>query len=121
MIVTETNRFSKQKFGRHKWKATTSDQIMKFLGLVCYMGLVNYPKISDCWSKKKIYKNAVVPKVMTRNRFQQLLRFIDFANNEPADQQDRLYKLGPLVKRLCKNFSCLRILYPMKCKQLMRQ
>ena len=54
LIVTETNRFSDQKLGRHKWKATTVDEIMKFLGLVCYMGLVKYPKISDYWSKKKI-------------------------------------------------------------------
>ena len=109
LIVTETNRFSEQKLGRHKWKATTGDEIMKFLGLVCYMGLVKYPKIFDYWSKKKIYKNAVVPKIMARNRFQQLLRFIHFADNETADQQDRLYKLRPLVERLCKNFSGLRI------------
>ena len=109
LIVTETNRFSEQKLGRHKWKATTGDEIMKFLGLVCYVGLVKYPKISDYWTKKKIYKNAVVPKIMARNRFQQLLRFIHFADNEIADHQDRLYKLRPLVERLCKNFSGLQI------------
>ena len=46
---------------------------------------------------------------MASNRFQQLLKFIHFADNEIADQQDRLYKLRPLVERLCKNFSDLRI------------
>ena len=35
------------------WKAITGDKLMKFLGIVCYMGLVTYPKISDDWSKKK--------------------------------------------------------------------
>ena len=47
LIVTETNRLSEQKLGRRKWKATTSDELVKFLGIVCYMGLVTYPKISD--------------------------------------------------------------------------
>ena len=45
--VSETNRLSEQKLRRHKWKARMGDEIMKFLGLVCYMGLVKYPKISD--------------------------------------------------------------------------
>ena len=109
LIVIETNRFGEQTLGHQKWKTTTDDEITKFLGIICYMGLVKYPKISDYWSKKKIYKNAVVPKIMARNRFQQLLRFIHFADNETADQQDRLYKLRPLVEKLCEKFSCLRI------------
>ena len=86
----ETNRFSEQKLWRRKWKATTGDELMKFLGIVCYMGLVTYPKISGYWYKKKIYKNAVIPLIMARYRFQQLLRFIHFADNETADQVDRL-------------------------------
>ena len=48
-------------------------------------------------------------KYWQRNRFQQLLRFIHCAHNETADQQDRLYKLRPLVEKLCEKFSCLRI------------
>ena len=47
LIVMETNRLSAQKLGCRKWKATTGDELMKFLGIVCYMGLVTYPKISD--------------------------------------------------------------------------
>ena len=46
---------------------------------------------------------------MARNRFQQLVRFIHFTDNETADQQDRLQKLRPLVDKLCTNFSGLRI------------
>ena len=32
LIMTETNRFSEQKLGHHKWKATTGDEIIKFWG-----------------------------------------------------------------------------------------
>ena len=51
---------------------------------------------------------------MARERFQQLLKFIHFADNETADQHDRLYKLRPLMEKLRKNFRGLQILDEMQ-------
>ena len=56
LIVTETNRFSEQKLERHKSKAITGDKLMKFVGMVCYVGLVTYTKTSNYLSKKRFTK-----------------------------------------------------------------
>lgn len=111
LIVTETNRNAQQVHGKKgsttkksrlsAWKPTTLEEIRKFIGLLLYMGLVKYPSIESYWSKKPIYKNAVAPQVMSRNRFQSLMRFLHFANNEdPAAEGNRLHKIDALVSHL---------------------
>ena len=60
--VMETNRLNEEKFGRRKWRATTGDELMKFWGVACCVGLVTYLKIFDYWSKKRFTKMQVFHK-----------------------------------------------------------
>nr|CAI5820799.1 unnamed protein product [Callosobruchus analis] len=77
----------------------------KFFGIILYMGLANLPQISDYWSTDILYKNQLVPKVISRNRFQLLLRFVHFADNETADTNDRLYKIREIFNKMEQKFS----------------
>ena len=107
-LVTETNWFGEQKNG-NGWKATNTVEITKFLGIICYMGIVKYSRIADYWSRKILYRNNVVPKIMPRSWFQLLLRMIHFADNENADPNDRSLKIRTLVDKLCIQFSDFQI------------
>ena len=65
-----------------KWKDTDKAKIKKFLAIVFYMGMVKQPTIYSYWSKDPFYKNSFVPRIMSRSRFQLLLRFVHFADTK---------------------------------------
>lgn len=73
IMVDETNK-NAHKY-RANWKNVNIAEMEKFLAIVMYMGLVKYPKISDYWSRKFLYRHCFVRHIMPRNRFQSLLRF----------------------------------------------
>lgn len=81
----------------------------RFFAILLYMGLSKLPKISDYWLHKFLYRHCFVRHVMSRNIFQDLLRFLHFADNETADKEDRLYKNKPLTDSLTKKFKQLKI------------
>lgn len=81
-MAVETNRYAEQTIGnanlsRHsrltKWKDVSAKEIEIFLGILFWMGLNRKPKLSDYWSKKIIYENNV-KHLMSRNRFELMLR-----------------------------------------------
>lgn len=93
----------------HDWIPTTNNEIRKFLGLVAWMGLVKMPKIADYWSNDNLFHNNFAKNVMSRNRFEMLLRMFHFNDNLLADTSDKLYKLKPLVNILTANFKSLYV------------
>lgn len=95
--LTKLSRFS-------KWSPTNVDEIKKFIGLLLWCGLVQMPSLASYWSTKLRYKNNVAPKIMSRNRFELLLRFWHFADNEKTPDNDRIYKDRDLIERVVKNY-----------------
>ncbi|KAL7643479.1 UNVERIFIED_CONTAM: hypothetical protein RMT77_005461 [Armadillidium vulgare] len=117
LIVKQTNLNAQQmmvnksvsKSSRLKdWRDTDVEEIKNFLGIVMYMGIINHPSISTYWSKKSFYKNYFVPEIMSRNRFQLLLRFIRFADYREG-KTDRLVKVKNLLEILENNFVTAKI------------
>nr|CAI5823526.1 unnamed protein product [Callosobruchus analis] len=105
LMVTETNRYAQQtlenaylsRFSRlRKWKEVTAEEMEKFLGIIFWMGLNKKPKLSDYWSKKIIYENKV-KYVMSRNRFELILRMWHLSNNQQCPGGDRLFKIKQLI------------------------
>ncbi|XP_066965651.1 piggyBac transposable element-derived protein 4-like [Macrobrachium rosenbergii] len=91
LIVQETNRYAEQKISSvtvtrrsklRQWIPTNNKEIEKFIGLIIYMGLVPFPETQLYWSKSILYKNEIVPKTMSRDRFLLLLQMLHFCNNE---------------------------------------
>lgn len=114
LMVNETNSnadsvISKLRLSRRSrlknWKPTNPDEMKKFLGLLMWMGLVPLPKITDYWSNNTLYKNEVARNVMSRNRFQLILRFWHFNSNENLQRDGRLGKILPLITKLNDLFS----------------
>ncbi|XP_064080661.1 piggyBac transposable element-derived protein 4-like [Macrobrachium nipponense] len=91
LIVQETNRYAEQKISSvtvtrrsklRQWVPTNNEEIEKFIRLIIYMGLVPFPEIQLYWLKSILYKNEIVPKTMSRDRFLLLLQMLHFCNNE---------------------------------------
>lgn len=116
-IVMEINRFAAQtitKLSSKKlikrgsrllsWSDTNQDEIKRFFGLILFMGIVRLPKIADYWSTDPLICQSFPRTVMSRNRFEILLRMVHFSNNENQRYGDRLFKRRELVDTLNLNF-----------------
>lgn len=88
----------------HRWVPTDKKEIIQFIGIVAYMGLVKMPSLEKYWSNDDLYKNCIIPRIMPRNRFQLLLRMWHFSDNASCPEGDRLHKVKPLIEKLVKNF-----------------
>lgn len=106
LMVIETNRNAQQFLNTQQitrgsrfsfWQPINQNDMEKFMGLLMWMGLVKMTSIADYWSKAERYKNGVAPKTMSRNKFELILRFWHFEDNETADKADRLYKVRKLL------------------------
>ena len=81
------------------WKPITIEEIKKFFGLVFHMGLVAMPTYRSYWSKDRLYQNELFKSVMSRDRFQSIMRFLHFGE-ELNFQDDRLSKIRFLLNHL---------------------
>lgn len=115
-IVTETNRYAdqckavqpQQQFARiNKWVPTNVQEIKKFLGLSIWMGLVPLGNLQSYWESTGIYQMNIPQNIMSRNRFQILLKMLHFANNEDIQKGDRLGKIQPLIDIMERKFKAL--------------
>nr|CAI5824192.1 unnamed protein product [Callosobruchus analis] len=69
------------------------------------MGLVRLATMDRYWSKKKkIYQNSLVGQIMSRNRFELLLKMWHFTDNDTCPEGDRGYKIEPIMDLLIKKF-----------------
>lgn len=119
LIVEETNRYANQclllgernLYSRlRNWKATNGTEIMKFLILIIWMGLVPIGSIKDYWSTKSLIYNFDLPKrLLSRDRFQALLANLHFSNNQNIQAGDRLAKIKNLISLLQQKFQELFI------------
>jgi regulator of sigma D len=111
LIVTLHNQWKRKKTNSriHTWKDTDQEEIEVFLGILLWMGLCRYPKISDYWSQNKIYSRNI-RQYMSRNRFEILLRMLHFSdNNGDLQPTDRMQKIFPLVTQLRERFQSVII------------
>ena len=72
LLVSETNRYAKQKLNKsdlipcsrmHKWASTNPEEVKKFLGLILYTGFVKVNLIANYWPKSPLY-NFQLPRTI---------------------------------------------------------
>jgi hypothetical protein len=74
------------------------------------MGLVQMPKLKYYWSSSQLYGSEIIRNTMPRERFELLLKFWHFSNNDnKGSNQDRLFKLRPILDLLKGRFSSVYI------------
>ncbi|XP_015177516.1 PREDICTED: piggyBac transposable element-derived protein 4-like [Polistes dominula] len=105
-IAEQTNLYASQQLQNKssqrlcKWTLTNKNEIKKFFGLILWMGLVRLPSLHLYWSHDPAYIQTFPKKVMSRNRFELLLRMLHFADNKKNDGSSRLYEIQPLIDTL---------------------
>lgn len=104
--VTSAGDISKES-RLHKWVPTDKTEMIKFIGIAAYMGLVKMPRIEKYWSNDVLYSNSLIPSIMSRNRFQLLLKMWHFSDNTSCPEGDRLHKISPLLEKLLTNFQAV--------------
>ncbi|XP_064635785.1 piggyBac transposable element-derived protein 4-like [Lineus longissimus] len=84
----------------------TIDELKKLLGVLMLTGIVKKPEQTDYWSTDELLNTPIFGKTLPRNRFQLLMKFLHFSNNDdiPADNEDKLIKVRPIIDALIPKF-----------------
>lgn len=83
-----------------------------FLGILILTGYNSLPSKRHYWDINEDLSNKLVTEVMRRNRFDEIQKYIHFANNTKIDESDKMWKLRPLMDKLKKK--CLDNFVPVK-------
>ena len=110
LIVEETNRYAEQCLrGKDKQWSTNAEEIRAYLGFAILMGINRLPEIRDYWSTDENLRYAPIADRITRDRFEEITRYLHFADNEklPSRGEDgysRLQKVDPIISSLKDRF-----------------
>lgn len=119
IIVTETNRYAdkflKSKYSREEnrkkygWTPVNSNEIWMFLAVLIYQGIIGKPKQRWYWSRDKKFETPFMHDLMTLTRFEMIMKFLHFENNESYDAathpSPKLKKIWKIYDALNKKFS----------------
>ncbi|KAH8036522.1 hypothetical protein HPB51_001341 [Rhipicephalus microplus] len=79
------------------WKEVTPEEMMKFIGLLMYMGILELPRLNLYWSTTKMLSGLLPPKVMSRRCFTALLAMLHVSdpetNGATAQKLDKVSRL----------------------------
>ena len=112
MIAGQTNGYAARRIAamptshhsRHKaWRPVDLKELKDWFGLVFLTGLIRKPELVDYWSTDEAMATPYFGKVMSRNRFQLILKFLHYTDCQ-EDKDDRLYKMRPILNYLVKKW-----------------
>ena len=99
-IVFHTNLYARQEDVSTSFSINVQD-LMVFLGLVIYMGVVPLPSIIDYWNTWT--RISQVADYMSRNRFKAIRSTLHFNDNDQATgSKDRFFKIWPLFTKVTR-------------------
>lgn len=111
MIVTETNRYadqdksSKSTFSRSKrWTPITVEELWMFVALLILQSVVHKPVQRWYWTNNKTIETPIFSDVMTSARFELIIKYLHFLNNETFDPATHPC---PKLKKICELFTML--------------
>ena len=90
-LVSETNRYAFQidktsPTPRH-WEEVTIKEMKAFFGLIIIMGIIQLPRLEMFWQlNHPLPRCPCIAEVMTKTRFEQILRFLHLVGNEGHDK-----------------------------------
>lgn len=101
-IVFQTNLYARQKDVNTAFHID-KHELMVFIGIALYMGVVQLPAIEDYWST--CTRVPQVADVMSSKRFRLIRSQLHFNNNDNIhDSTDRFYKIRPIISSLTRQF-----------------
>ena len=101
-IAYQTNLYATQKDVNTTF-STTDDEIVNFVAVLLYMGVMEAPSLEDYWSMK--LRVPQVAEVMSSKRFRLLRRTLHFNDNSRAGGSvDHFFKIRPLFSFINTSF-----------------
>lgn len=100
LIVNETNNYASQK---NVSLEVTVQEIRCMFGILLWSGVVQCPSREMYWEISGADQN-LVRDAIRRDRFELILSYLHFADNNHLDQKDKFSKLRPLIRQMNKNF-----------------
>ena len=124
MIAEETNKY--QEFStsdaadnhlshQAKWIPTNRAEIYIFLATIMLMSVTKKNKILDYWSTDPMIVTPMFGQLFSRDRFITLLKYLHFNDNSSQVDNDRLYKIKPVINELRDKFRSLFTPYKKLC------
>jgi hypothetical protein len=120
-IVLETNRYAEQFInsrGRlfpfrspaRQWRPVTESEIYVMLGLFLLMGIIQKPTLRSYFSRKRILSTPGFGDVISRDRFELIMKFLHFSDNTNKGNYEgpaKLYKIYSVLSHLNNKFQNL--------------
>lgn len=123
IIVEETNRYAETTLNRNNpatkhargnsWTPVTKEELSAFFGIYLSMGIVRKPSFASYWQGSDDIDNLMetpnFSHIMSRNRFQAILRFLHCNDNSTAVERgqpgyDPLHKVSNIVEFFNRTF-----------------
>lgn len=102
LIVDQTMKYASQH-NMHKFNITP-EELKVFIGILLYSGYHSLPRERMYWQIDEDTHLPFISNNMSRNRFQEIKRYLHLADNSRLDLSDRMAKIRPLSKMLCEKF-----------------
>jgi hypothetical protein len=118
LVVMETNHRAAQlkeintkpKARIVNWTDTNSNEIMVYLAMILYQGLVQKPEMELYWSTHKLFDTPYIRNIMSERRFSLLSKCLHFVDNSTIDanassREKSLAKISPVFDIIIDRFS----------------
>lgn len=101
-IVAMTNLYAFQK-GKPTF-SVSSEEIRGVLAILLLSGYVTVPSRRLFWENSNDVHNSAVTSVMSVNRFEEILRYLHFADNQTLKATDKMAKIRPFYNMMNERF-----------------
>jgi len=101
-IVEFSIKYAQSK-NNHNFALTVSD-LRKFMGILLLSGYHTLPQTKHYWSKDADKGVPIVRESMSRNRFEEIKKYLHVSDNSNLDKNDKFAKLRPYFEELNRKF-----------------
>lgn len=102
MIVQFSITYARSK-GNHSF-SVNSGEMRTFLAILLLSGYNTVPRRRMYWSQDDDVRNVAVVSAMTRDRFDDIMRYLHLSDNARLDAEDKMAKVRPLMSMLNERF-----------------
>lgn len=102
LLLNETRKYA--SFCNKPDPNITEEELKVFIGVLLLSGYNRKPGKKFLWDSEKDMGNEMVIQSMRRDRFIEIMKFMHCADNNEINQNDKMWKLRPLVDKLKANF-----------------
>ena len=74
--------------------------VLLLSGYICYIEWLPYARRSMCWLMYLDSQNTTVASLFTRNRFLNVLQYLNLADNSNLNPSDKFSKMNPLLRMM---------------------